>query len=369
VCAFPSNPEPFRIEPIFSPRIWGSRSLAPLFPNKTNLAEPIGEAWLTGVDCKIANGAFQGHALGAAWKEMPAEWRGTRTASYENFPILVKFIFPKDKLSIQVHPDDVYAGRCERAAGGRGKTEMWYVVSAEPDAQVFIGLKPRVDQRKFRESLNDGRVEELFQRHSVHARDTFFIPAGTPHTMGPGMIICEVQQYSDLTYRVYDYGRLDANGKPRELHVEKAISVIDFDSAEQGKVRPHALQAQHCERTLLAACQYFSAELWEPMALKSTTSESHFDLLVVLRGTGVLDGVGFAAPYRPGECWFLPANLGQFYVIAGAEFPPEGGQYRQSQKAEATSIIRAYVPDVRELRSELQRAGASSAVISQVIFG
>ncbi|MGB6461633.1 MAG: type I phosphomannose isomerase catalytic subunit, partial [Candidatus Acidiferrum sp.] len=106
---FSKRPEPFRIEPIFSPRIWGARSLAPLFPEKTNLSEPLGEAWLTGVDCKIANGLLVGKSLGEAWREMPAEWRGERLASAADFPLLVKFIFPTDKLSVQVHPNDAYA--------------------------------------------------------------------------------------------------------------------------------------------------------------------------------------------------------------------------------------------------------------------
>jgi mannose-6-phosphate isomerase len=128
------RPEPTRIEPVFSPRIWGARSLAPLFPEKTNLKEPLGEAWLTGVDCRIVSGPYTGKTLGEAWREMPAEWRGTRLASTTHFPLLVKFVFPTDKLSIQVHPDDAYAALHEQAAGGRGKTEMWYAVSAERGA-------------------------------------------------------------------------------------------------------------------------------------------------------------------------------------------------------------------------------------------
>src|SRR4029077_15029874 len=118
------RPEPTRIEPIFSPRIWGVRSLAPLFPEKTNWKEPLGEAWLTGVDCRIASGPYAGKTLGEAWREMPVEWRGTRLASTPYFPLLVKFISPADKLSIQVHPDDAFAAAHEQAAGGRGKTEM-----------------------------------------------------------------------------------------------------------------------------------------------------------------------------------------------------------------------------------------------------
>src|SRR5437764_14428204 len=186
------------------------RSLAPLFPEKTNLPEPIGEAWLTGIDCKIVTGPYAGKTLGEAWREMPPEWRGTRCSDPDYFPILVKFIFPDDKLSIQVHPDDAYAAIHEKAAGGRGKTEMWHAVSTTAGAQLLLGLKPGVSKEKFREGLASHTLEELFETHSVRTGDTFFVPPGTPHSIGPNMVVCEVQEYSDLTYRVYDFARIDA---------------------------------------------------------------------------------------------------------------------------------------------------------------
>src|SRR5216684_8045630 len=161
------RPEPTRIEPIFSPRIWGARSLAPLYPEKINLKEPLGEAWLTGVDCRVANGPFAGKTLGDAWREMPAEWRGTRLVSTAQFPLLVKFIFPTDKLSIQVHPDDAYAAAHEQAAGGRGKTEMWHAVSSEPGASLLLGLKPGIDKKEFLDAMKQNRLEDAFQSHSV----------------------------------------------------------------------------------------------------------------------------------------------------------------------------------------------------------
>src|SRR6266404_2339218 len=156
------RPAPTRIEPIFVPRIWGARSLAPLFPEKSNLLEPIGEVWLTGVDCRIGSGPFAGKTLGEAWAEMPAEWRGTRLASVKNFPLLVKFIFPNDKLSIQVHPDDAYASVHEKAAGGRGKTEMWHAVSAEAGAHVLIGLVPKADKERFLRAIETHSLETIF---------------------------------------------------------------------------------------------------------------------------------------------------------------------------------------------------------------
>lgn len=323
------NAEPFRIEPIFSPRIWGSRSLAPLFPEKTNLAEPLGEAWLTGVDCRVATGLFAGKTLGEAWHEMPAEWRGSKFVEPGDFPLLVKFIFPQDKLSIQVHPDDAYASVHEKAAGGRGKTEMWHVVSAEPGAQVLIGLKPGVDKEQFLEALQAHTLEELFVAHPVHEGDTFFLPAGTPHTIGPGMILCEVQQYSDLTYRVYDYGRVDAHGKPRELHIAKALEVMEFGQGTGGLVPPVPLAADGAEKTLVAACSYFSTERWEFLrTVPSETQRERFELLVILAGAGYLHWQGTPQMYERGQCWLMPAALGQFSL----------------QPEQSSAIIRTRVP-------------------------
>src|SRR6202048_908113 len=258
------RPEPIRIEPIFSPRLWGSRSLAPIYLEKNNLAEPLGEAWLTGVDCKIASGPFSGKSLGDAWSAMPVEWRGTRLVSCKDFPILVKFIFPQDKLSIQVHPDDAYAAPHEQAAGGRGKTEMWHAVSSEPGARLLLGLKPGTDKEKFLDAMKENRLEDVFQSRPVTAGDTFFVAAGTPHTIGPRMILCEVQEYSDLTYRVYDYGRVDDKGRLRELHIEKAMEVMKFEAEAPSKIIPLQLPSSHAvTKTLLSACSFFAVERWE----------------------------------------------------------------------------------------------------------
>jgi mannose-6-phosphate isomerase len=345
-------PAPQRIEPIFSPRIWGARSLAPLYPEQSDLAKPLGEAWLTGLDCRIATSEFRGKTLGEAWREMPAEWRGTQFAAGGDFPLLVKFIFPNEKLSLQVHPDDAYASVHERAAGGRGKTEMWHIVSAEPNAQVLLGLKPGVGKQDFLDGLEKHTLESLFQSHAVHAGDTIFVPAGTPHTIGSGMIVCEVQEYSDLTYRVYDYGRVDAHGKPRELHIGKALEVMNFGATTAGKTSRLPLPAEGVERTLLAACRYFAAERWELASPFTVEMDpSHFDLLIVLSGDGILKAPDFAFPCSPGECWFLPANLGEYHFV-----PIE----------RTATLIRTYVPNLAALRAELQEAGQTKTATRTV---
>ena len=347
------RPAPTRIEPIFSPRIWGARSLAPLFPEKSNLAEPLGEAWLTGVDCRVANGPFAGKTLGDAWREMPAEWRGTRLVSTAQFPLLVKFIFPTDKLSIQVHPDDAYAAAHEQAAGGRGKTEMWHAVSADSDSRVLIGLVRKANEEIFLRAIETHTLEDLFLHWRVQPGDTFFVPAGTPHTIGPGMILCEVQEYSDLTYRVYDYGRVDARGKPRELHTEKALNVIQFGWPRGGKASQIRLPGQKQHRSLLAACRYFATERWKNFGTLETQSDAdHFDLVVVLTGSGDFTWDGGMAKYQSGHCWFVPASLGQFAL----------------HTKEPTKILRTYVPDLAALRRGLEQEGHSWQEIAKTVF-
>lgn len=346
------NPEPFRIEPIFSPRIWGARSLRPLFPQKANLPEPIGEAWLTGLDCRVATGQFSGKTLREAWHEMPPEWRGEKSGA-PDFPLLLKFIFPMEKLSIQVHPDDAYAAAHEKATGGVGKTEMWHAVSAQPGAQVLVGLKPGVNKETFLEALSAHTLENLFERHPVHAGDTFFIPAGTPHTIGPGMVLCEVQQYSDLTYRVYDYGRTDAHGNPRELHIAKALDVLRFGYSGAAKIAPLSLGSDR-GATLLCACRYFAAERLEFSGRCELSCDAgRFQLLVILAGRGNLGWPSSAARYSAGECWFLPASLD---IAALHPLQP-------------TAVLRAYVPDLSSLRSQLHAAGVSANAISRSVLG
>jgi mannose-6-phosphate isomerase len=271
---------------------------------------------------------------------MPTEWRGTRFADAAYFPILVKFIFPGDNLSIQVHPDDRYAAIHEKAAGGRGKTEMWQVVSAEADAHVLIGLMPKVDREKFLKAVETKRVEEVFVHWRVQPGDTFFVPAGTPHSIGPGMVLCEIQEYSDLTYRVYDYGRVDAHGRPRELHIQKALDVIEFGRPIFGKVSPLPLPLPGSPKTLLTACRHFATERWKIMTrIETSSDDDHFDLYLILTGCGELAWNGGSARYRCGECWFVAASLRRLVIN------PE----------EPTELLRSYVPDLKALRGRLEQ--------------
>jgi mannose-6-phosphate isomerase len=347
------RPEPFRIEPTFVPRIWGARALAPLYPEKSNLAEPIGEVWLTGIDCKVASGPFAGKTLGETWREMKMSWRGTQLKDVENFPILVKFIFPNDKLSIQVHPDDAYAATHEVAAGGHGKTEMWHAISATSGAQVLVGLKPGVDKEEFLRGLAQHALEDLFEVYPVQAGDTFFVPAGMPHTIGPKMVICEVQEYSDLTYRVYDYDRVDGRGRPRELHIEKALEVMNFGVTKGGKVPALALPARRFKRELLAACRYFVGERWElSEPTEFYTNAEQFNILIFLSGRGEIEAEGKKAGYERGEVWFIPACIASPNIIPG----------------EPTTFLRAYIAAMDDFKNGWLDAGLDEKAIALRIF-
>jgi mannose-6-phosphate isomerase len=346
---------PARLEPIFSPRPWGARTLAPLFPEKSNLAEPLGEAWMTGVECRFASGPFAGQKLGEVWTTLPSAWTGTKiSATDAPFPLLVKFIFAEEKLSVQVHPDDDYAARHEKAAGGRGKTEMWYAIHARPGAEVLAGLKPGVTPEIFRRAIEDGSAEDCLQHVPLHAGEAIFVPAGTAHTIGAGLMLCEIQEYSDLTYRVFDYNRRDAQGRSRELHVEKALQVIRFDKQHGGKIEPVRIRRDGVTETHFIACRFFAIEKWEfAESIAAATSPEHFDLLVFLEGRGSIQWGGESADYAPAQTWLLPAAL---------------GTYRLAPR-ERTSLLRAYVPaSLDEFAHRLAAQGISEAALSRVVY-
>jgi mannose-6-phosphate isomerase len=344
---------PARLEPIFSPRPWGSLSLAPFFPEKSNLTEPLGEAWMTGSECRFASGPFEGRMLGSVWPEMPVEWTGTKANRDSGFPLLVKFIFSEDKLSVQVHPDDEYAARHEKAAGGRGKTEMWYAVRARSGAEVLVGLKPGVDREKFQQSISNGTAEECLERIAMREGDAIFVPAGTAHTIGAGLVLCEIQEHSDLTYRVYDYGRRDAKGRARELHIEKALEVIRFGEQRGGKIEAVTVARGPMTKTFFASCRYFATEKWEfAESAAIATSREHFDLMIVLEGSGNFAWDDSHAGYSPAQVWMIPAALGAYRI----------------EPSSHTALLRTYVPSgSHEFLQHLKNSGVEESKWSRLV--
>ncbi len=218
---------PFRLAPTFSERVWGRPNLLPWYAS-TGTTEHVGEAWLTGPGCLVETGPFAGRTLASVAAEIGPVLVGE---SGSEFPLLIKILFPNQKLSVQVHPNDAQA----QAIGlPRGKTECWYVLEASPGATVALGLKPGVTAEAVRQSIADGTMEALLQWLPVSVGDTVFVDAGTVHAIGPGVVLLETQQTSDITYRMYDYGR------PRELHVEQGLAVMNTRTAA-GKIAPRPM--------------------------------------------------------------------------------------------------------------------------------
>src|SRR5271170_3251194 len=210
---------PFGLKAWFSERVWGKSDLKPWF-EETGTRELVGEAWLTGPQCVVETGPFAGETLASVGEKLGGE-----------FPLLVKILFPADKLSVQVHPDDAQAQAMGQA---RGKTECWYVLEAEPGAAVALGLRAGVTAEAVRTAVADASLEELLAWVPVAVGDMIFVDAGTVHAIGPGMVLLETQQTCDTTFRLYDYGR------PRELHLEKGLQVMKARTAA-GKVQPVAM--------------------------------------------------------------------------------------------------------------------------------
>lgn len=343
---------PARLAPIFVPRIWGAHDLSPLFPEHFQEKEAIGEAWLTGDACTFASGEFAGRTLGEVWPALPADWTGTRLQGLPRIPLLVKFIFPEEKLSVQVHPDDAYAQRHEAAAGGVGKTEMWYVVSARPGAAVRVGLDPSVTRESFQEAVSRGTAEDCMGSVAVRQGDAVFVPAGTTHTICPGMVLCEIQQHSDVTYRVFDYNRVGADGKPRALHLQQALNVMRFGEQRGGLCNPVHLTRGAVAETFYAACRYFATERWEfRERIAAATSTEHFDLLIFLAGDGRIEFAGGAETFNPAQAWLLPAALGKYHLAPNSP----------------TTLLRAYVPDLNLLARQFSEEHIPKAEWTRVV--
>src|SRR5215831_2958718 len=193
---------PLLLRPQFHERVWGSRNLAPLY-SQSIPGNPVGEAWLTGDACEVANGPLAGCTLASVTCQFGKQLLGERNGTSSSFPLLVKFLFPQDKLSVQVHPDDEAAARLRQACG---KTECWYVLQAAPGAQIGLGLKPGTTKNDVERAIRETRMEQLLNWIEVRPGEMFYVDAGTVHSIGPGSVLVETQQNSDTTYRLYDYG-------------------------------------------------------------------------------------------------------------------------------------------------------------------
>ncbi|CAM3666173.1 type I phosphomannose isomerase catalytic subunit [Marinicrinis lubricantis] len=310
------KPYPLKFQAEFKERVWGGRAL-----EQFGFELPdghIGEAWVIGDHAhgttKVVNGDLAGKGLDEVREAFGSEWFGPKGSQTKNgkFPLLIKLLDCQDDLSVQVHPDDHYE---KLAEGELGKTEMWYILDAKPGAKIIYGLKEHVDRAAFAQAIEEGRIMDCLQEVEAKTGDTFYIPAGTVHALKAGVLVAEIQQNSDTTYRVYDYDRPGLDGKPRELHIEDSLHVTKYgDSGASRKTTD--IDAPH-HWLNLAESPYFITDKaivdgrWE----QSTTQDS-FVILIVCEGEGQIHGGGESLPLKRGEALLLPANLGA-YVLEG----------------------------------------------------
>ena len=275
----PSALAPFRLAPWFRTRPWGFHDLTPWFDFRTE-GEPIGEVWLTGEMCPAETGPLQGKTLAEITRQHGASLLGSMAE--KDFPLLIKILFPKDKLSVQVHPDDALA---QKFGEPRGKTECWYALDAASGASVALGIRPGTTKEQVEHAIADHTLESLLAMVPVAKGDMIFVDAGTVHAIGPGAILLETQQTSDLTYRMYDYG------SARELHLEKAMAAMQLKT-RAGKV-PAQKADNHC---ILIEEQYFHIERW-PVTAETAASIARpaagVQMLFVQTGRIRIAGDGF----------------------------------------------------------------------------
>jgi mannose-6-phosphate isomerase len=294
---------PFLLVPEFHERIWGTRDLRPIYARVVG-DNPIGEVWLTGDSCRVAGGPLAGKTLSELCKQFGTALTGSKAKPADRFPLLIKFLFPHEKLSVQVHPDDA---RAQAIGQPCGKTECWYVTSAEPGAQVLLGLKPGVSTKDFEQAIHEKRAEHLLNAIDVHAGDMIYVDAGTVHAICPGAVIIETQQNSDTTYRLYDYGR------PRQLHIEDGLAATK-EHTHAGKVKAEGNGAH----SVLVASPSFRVKryaLKEPLKLNSEEPGASVEIVVSVKGSAAVHSSGVEPiAFTPGEAVVIPAGCHEFEV-------------------------------------------------------
>ena len=307
-----------KLTPAFKDYLWGGTKLREVYGKPCDF-DKVAESWELSThpagESRVDGGAYNGLTLSQYFQQVP-QALGKNAAAFESFPVLIKLIDAKDPLSIQVHPSDEYALRVE---GEYGKTEMWVIVDCEPGAFLYFGVNRLVSKEEFRQRIEDNTVLEVLNKVEVHPGDVFFIQAGTIHAIGAGILICEIQQNSNCTYRVYDYDRRGADGRPRELHIEKALDVCRLEPSDTasrlGEVK--ALAGGTVQQ--LGACKYFSTEkLIVEEALTLEVGEDSFVSLLATEGSGWVEGPENKLAFRAGDSLLVPAGAGKVRVTGRA---------------------------------------------------
>jgi mannose-6-phosphate isomerase len=292
---------PIKFKPIYKERIWGGTNLETVLGRKIS-GDHIGESWELSSHNNgtsiVENGSLAGKNLNELIIEYKEQLVGKKFANDKSFPLLIKILDANDNLSIQVHPNDEYAQRVE---GEAGKTEAWYVIHAKENAHIIYGLKNDITKADFSKAVEDNRIDDAVKRVPVKVGDMIFVPAGMIHALLDGVMVYEVQQNSDTTYRVYDYDRVGDDGKKRELHIEKALDVIQFSEQTSCSFREQSIQ-----------CQYFSMEKLCVVGEKHEMTKEQFIIYCVIAGYGEIQYKESIVSLSPGDTVLIPACLGEF---------------------------------------------------------
>lgn len=305
-----------KLKPVFKDYIWGGTKLRDEYGFESDL-DKLAEGWMLSChkdgENTIENGSFKGQSLTEVVKSNP-DFLGENGKKFEYFPILIKLIDAKNDLSVQVHPDNEYAMHVEKEYG---KTECWYILDCDEDAELIYGFNKTITSEEFREKISDNTFLETVNKVKVKKGDLFFIEAGTLHAIGKGILLAEIQQNSNTTYRVYDYGRLGADGKPRELHVEKAIDVTNCTPPTRSTNPEGELLVKNgYSAQLLTKCDLFNVEkVTVTTEYTSVADEKSFVSVLVTDGNASIDNIDI----KKGDSLFIPANYGEFTVSGNAE--------------------------------------------------
>ena len=309
--------QPLIFEPLFKERIWGGRQLEKAFDKKLPPGKRIGESWeivdRPEAQSVVRGGPLRGQTLHQLWLEQRSEIFGDEIADAPRFPIFAKLLDARETLSLQVHPSAEVA----EAFGGETKSEMWYFVAADADAEIHAGLRHGVQRSQFEQAVRAGEAARLVHRVAVKTGDAFFVPSGRLHAIGAGNLIVEIQQNSDTTYRVFDWNRASENGPARQLHITQSMRSIDFNDFEPELIRPAGEQ--------LIECPHFVVEKWDLSSVRRASERRAFALFVCL--SGAVESAGYQ--FAPGDFFLVPA------VGAAVELKPLGG---------STSLLRVTLP-------------------------
>jgi mannose-6-phosphate isomerase len=355
----PTFTGPLQLSNVFKSKIWGQPDLAPLFAapspedplreGNSNLL--IGEVWITDDGSRFLNGPAAGMTLAEASEKygpdlLGVSWPGRR------FPILAKFIFTSDWLSVQVHPDDGYAATHD--PGNVGKCEMWYFLRSDGEAAILLGLKPGVKREQLRQAFAAGTSRDLLQRFRPEPGEAVFLPPGMVHALGPGLVLFEVEENSDLTYRLDDFGRMGLDGKPRPLHLEKGMDVIRPELPPLRDLPRLEFREKYGLRRYVLASRFFALE---ELRIRRTASfcaaPDRVEVLSVVEGEGRIENAEGWLAYRTGDTWLIPPGTGLYRMVPGLD----------------TRVLRFYVPDLeKDFREPLQRRGTPATIIRQIVF-